>query len=105
MTQVKKKKKKNQKRLTCHEHFENLSRLGVLNDGDPDPHIRIAQYDRLISKYVMGAWLQFVYVSERTFSGNILLLEFSFLSNSSFSILPAGKQTMCRYNGKKVEWN
>ena len=50
----------------------------MLNDRDPDPHIRIVQSDRLISKYVMGAWLQFVYVSKRTFSSNILLPEFSF---------------------------
>ena len=91
--------------LSCHEQFENSSRLGVLNDGDPYQHICIVQSDRHISKFVMGAWLQFVYVSKRTFSRNILLLEFSFPSKSSFSILPIGKQTMCRWSGKEVGCN
>ena len=58
--------------------------------------------DRLIFKYVMGAWLQFVYVSKGTFSSNILLLEFSFSLISSFSSLPTGKQTICRWSGKKL---
>ena len=50
----------------------------MLNDGDPDPHFQCAvQFDRQVSKYVMGAWLQFVYVSKKAFSNNILLLEFS----------------------------
>ena len=92
-------------RLVCHKQFENSSRLGVLNDRDPYQHICIVQSDRHISKFVMGAWLQFVYVSKRTFSRNILLLEFSFPSKSSFSILPIGKQTMCRWSGKEVGWN
>ena len=69
MTQVKKKIKKS-KAITFHEHFENLSRLGVLNEHDPDTHTRIVQTDRLDSRYVMGAWLQLVYVSKRTFSSN-----------------------------------
>ena len=33
----------------------------------------------------------------------MMLQEFSFPSNSSFSILPTGKQTMCRLSGKEVE--
>ena len=47
MTHVKEKKKKKKKiksyywGLTCHEQLENSSRLGVLNDRDADPHIRI----------------------------------------------------------------
>ena len=48
----------------------------MLNDRDTDP--QVVQSDRLVSKYVMGAWLQFVYVSERAFPSNILLLEYSF---------------------------
>ena len=75
----------------------------MLNDGYPDLHFCIVQSDRLISKYVMGAWLQFVYVSKRTFSSNILSLEFSFPSNSSFPILPTGKQAKCRWSGMEVE--
>ena len=54
---------------------------------------------------VRVAWLQFVCMSERTFSGNILLLEFSSPSNCSFPILPAGKQMMHRWSRKEVEWN
>ena len=64
---------------TCQEQFENSSRLGVLNDRDPDPQIWIVQSDRFISKFILDAWLQFVYVSKTTFSSNILLIEFSFL--------------------------
>ena len=45
------------------------------NDRDPDPHIRIVLSESLISKYVMDAWLQLVYVYKRTFSSNILLPE------------------------------
>ena len=48
----------------------------MLNDRDPELHICMVQSDSLISKYVMGAWLQCLYVSNRTFSRNILLLEF-----------------------------
>ena len=66
----------------------------MLNDCDPGLHICIVQSDRLIFKYAMGAWLQFVYMNKRTFSSNLLLLEFSFPSNFSFSILPTGKQTI-----------
>ena len=65
-------------RLTCHEHLENSSRLGLLNDHDPGSHIGVVQSDRLVSKSVTNAWLQFVYVSKRTFSSNILLQHFSF---------------------------
>ena len=50
----------------------------MLNDLDPDPHICIVQSDRLVSKCVMGAWLQFVYGSKRTFSSNLVLPEFPF---------------------------
>ena len=50
----------------------------MLIDRDPAPHICIVQPDRLISNYLMGAWLQFVYVSKKTFSSNILLVEFFF---------------------------
>ena len=85
----------------------------MLNDRDPDPYICIVQTDRLIFKYIIGAWLQFVYVSKRTFSSNILLRErfffvvfvfvFVFPLISSFSILPTGKHTMCRWSGKEVE--
>ena len=75
----------------------------MLNDRDPDPRIWIVQSDRLVAKYVTDAWLQFVSVSKRTLSSNSLLLEFSFPSNSSFSILPAGRQTMCRWSGEEVE--
>ena len=78
-------------RLTCHEQFENSSRLGVLNDRDPDPHIRVVQSDRLVSKYVMSAWLRFVCVNKRMFSSGILSLEFSF--PLEFSILSTGEQT------------
>ena len=102
MTQVKENKSKVMT-ITCHEQFENSSRLGVPKDRDPDPHICIMQSDRLVSKYVMSAGLQFVYISKRTFSSNSSLLEFSFPSNSSFSILPTGKQTMCKLSGKEVE--
>ena len=42
-------------RLTCPEQFENSSRFGMLRNRDPDPHIRIVQSDRGISKYVLGA--------------------------------------------------
>ena len=65
------------RRLTCHEQFENSSRLGVQNGRHPDPHICIVQSDRLVSKCVMGTWLQFAYVSKRTISSNILLLQLS----------------------------
>ena len=75
----------------------------MLNDHDPDPHICIAQFDRLVFKGIKGAWFQIVYVSERTFSSNILFLEFSFPSISSFSILLTGKQTMSEWSGKEVE--
>ena len=51
----------------------------------------------------MGAWLQFVYASKRTFSSNILLLEFSFPSNFSFSNPPTGTQTMCRWTESWME--
>ena len=57
--------------------FQNSSRVRMLNDLDPNPHICMVQSDRLVSKYLMSTWLQFVYVSNRTFSSNILLLEFS----------------------------
>ena len=66
----------------------------MLNDRNPD-HLYCANSDRLIS--AIREWLQFDYVSKRTFSSNILLLEFSSLSKSSFSILPTGKQTKCRW--------
>ena len=36
------------------------------------------QSDRPISHYVMGAWLQFIYVSKRIFSSNVLLLRVFF---------------------------
>ena len=49
--------------------------------------LTLLQSDRLIFKYVMSAWLQFVYVSKRTFSSSLLLLEFSLPSISSFSSL------------------
>ena len=70
-------------RLPCHEQFENSSRLGALNNRDPDPHICIVQSDSLFFlsfffKYVTEAWLKFVYVSKRTFSRKILLPRFSF---------------------------
>ena len=65
-------------RLTCHEHLENSSRLGLLNDHDPGSHIGVVQSDRLVSKSVTNAWLQFVYVSKLTFSSDILLQHFSF---------------------------
>ena len=74
----------------------------MLNDREPDPHVCIVKYDCLISKDVMGAWLEFVYVSNRTFSSIIFLLEFSFPSNSSISILPTGKQTMHGWSRKKL---
>ena len=48
------------------------------NDPDPDPHICILQSDGLVSKYVLGAWLQFVDGNKRRYSRNILLLELSF---------------------------
>ena len=64
--------------LTCHEQFKNSSRPSVLNAWDPDPHICIVQSDRLLSKFVTGDWLQLVYMSKRTSSSNIFLLEFSF---------------------------
>ena len=51
----------------------------------------------------MGAWLQFVYVSKRTFSSNMLILEFSLFSNSLF--LPTGKHTVCTWSRKEVESN
>ena len=73
------------------------------NDRNPDPHVRIVQSDRLVSRYVIGAWLHFVYMSKRTFSSNILLPEFSFSLISSFSIPPPGKQMMYRWSGKEVE--
>ena len=85
--------------MNLSEQFDSSSRLCVLNDRDLDPHICILQSDRLIFKYVIGAWLQFVYVSKRTFSSNILLLEFSFPSISSFSVLPTS-QTICEWSGK-----
>ena len=105
MTQLKERKniKSYYGRLTCHEQFENSSRLGVLNDRDQDPYICIVQSDRLILKYVAGCWLKFVYVSKRTSSSNILLLDFSFPSISSFSVLPTEKQMMCRWSRKEVE--
>ena len=68
-----------------------------------DSHICIVQSDRFVSKYVMGAWLQFVYVSKRTFSSNMLILEFSLFSNSLF--LPTGKHTVCTWSRKEVESN
>ena len=58
--------------------IREFSRLGVLIDRDQDPHICNVQYDCPVSQYVMGAWLQFVDVSKRTFSSSILLLEFLF---------------------------
>ena len=54
-------------RINLSEQFKSSSRFSVLNDRDPDSHICIVQFDRLVSIYVMGAWLQFVYVSKRTF--------------------------------------
>ena len=27
--------------LACHEQFENSSRLGALNDRNPDPHVPV----------------------------------------------------------------
>ena len=74
VTQVKEKSKSYYWWLTCHEQFENSSRLGMLNDHDLNPHICIVQSDHLISTYLMGAWLQFAYMSKRMFSSNILLL-------------------------------
>ena len=65
-------------RLICHEQFEDSSRLGVLNNRDPDPHVCIVKSYHRVSKYVIDTWLQFVYMSKRTFSGNILSPEFSF---------------------------
>ena len=53
----------------------------MLNDRDRDQHICIVQSDRLIFKYVMSALLQFVYVSKRTSSSNILFLKFSYSAN------------------------
>ena len=73
MTEVK--EKKNQELLLtikCYEQLENSSRRDVMNDRDPDLHVCIMQSDHLIFNYVMGAWLQFVYVSKRTFSSNIV---------------------------------
>ena len=58
------------------EQFENSSRFGVQNDRHPDPHI--VQSDRLVSKYGMGAWLQFVYVSKRTVYKQHSVLEICF---------------------------
>ena len=49
------------------------------NGRDPEPHICIVQSDRLVSKYAVRACLQFVHTHKGTFSGNILLLQFSFL--------------------------
>ena len=40
--------------LSCHEQFENSSRLGELKNRDPGPHLRIVQSDRLVSQYVPG---------------------------------------------------
>ena len=87
---------------TCRGHSENSCRLGVLSEPDPDPRIRIVQSDRLISQ-VCNVRSAPVYVSNRTFSSNNFALEFSFPSNSSFPILPTGKQTMRGRSGKKVE--
>ena len=66
------------------KQFENSSKLGVLKDRDPDPQIFILQSDRFIFEYVMGAWLQFVHVSKRTFAGKTLLPEFSFPHGLTF---------------------
>ena len=90
MTRVTKKNKSSYWRVTRHEKFENPSRLGVLNDRDPDPFICIVQSDRLISKYVMGAWLQFVYLNKRPFSSNILLLVF--FSLEFFTLHPTHRE-------------
>ena len=49
-----------------------------MNDSDPNAVICIVQSDRLVSQHVMDARLQFVYVSKRMFSHQILLLQFSF---------------------------
>ena len=74
----------------------------MLNDHDLNSHIRIVQSDHLVSKYVIGARLRFVYAGTRMFSSNILLLEFSFSSKSLFTV-PTGKQMMCRWSRKEVE--
>ena len=50
----------------------------MLNNRDPGQHICIVLSDRLVSKYVMGAWLQFVYMSKKTFLSDIFLPDFSF---------------------------
>ena len=77
MTRLEKKIQSYYWRLSLHKPFENTSRHGVLKDCDLDPHDCIVQFDRLVSKHVMGARLQFVCLSKRTFSSNSLSLEFS----------------------------
>ena len=59
----------------------------------------------LFPNNVTCAGLQFVYMRRRMFTSNVLFLQFSPPSNSSFSILPTGKQMMCRWNGKEIECN
>ena len=50
----------------------------MLNNRDPGPHICAVQSNHHVSKYAMGAWLQFVCVSKRKCRANFFLLEFSF---------------------------
>ena len=100
----KKKKRSYYWRLTCHEQFENSSRLGVQNNRDPDSHVCIVQSDRFVSKYLMGAWLQCVSTRARQrFKETFYYQSFLYPWKSSFPSLPTGKQTMCRLSGKEVE--
>ena len=50
----------------------------MLNNRDAGPYICTEQSGHLVSKSLMGAWLQFVYVSKRTFSSKISPREFFF---------------------------
>ena len=75
----------------------------MLNEHDPDTHTRIVQTDRLDSRYVMGAWLQLVYVSKRTFSSNFFFFfsdSFHPASNSSYQ--QGSRRCACRWSGKEV---
>ena len=76
----------------------------MLNNRDPGPHIYV-QSDRLVSRYVIGnAWLQFVYVSRRTFSSDIWLLHFSPPPPPEFFILHSTvKLTICTWSEEEVE--
>lgn len=104
------KKKKGQsysRRLTCHEHFQNSSRLAVLMIAIQIHTFVLCNLTVLFPIYVMGASLQCDYVSKGTFSSGMLLLDFFFLflflSNSLYCIPQTGKQTKCSWSRKLKE--